>query len=457
MTPRIETCVCTWLPLFVLLLVAGMDTSAQPATAAITNTTVISGMDVTPQSGVTVTVNNGRIASIEPTGAVPAADTVIDGTGKFLMPGLWDMHVHFTLASDLAAPLMLVSGVTAARDMGGDLAIVDWLRTRIEQGQLSGPRIWTAGPFVDGHKPATPNRLVVATAAEAPHAVGLLRQHGVDFIKVHNGMPREPYFALLAEAKRLGLRVAGHIPLEVEPMQAIDAGHYSVEHIVSLFEGPVTRKMNEGKTQEQAIAEFTDDAARSLARLMVARGTWFDPTLVAYWRRSFSWEPSIRNDPRQKYLAASLIADWKRYQDLPDDPALRARLADGWKRFVGIARILHREGVRFLVGTDAAARFVLPGFDVHEELRILVEEVGLTPLQAIQAASRNSAESLGRLRDLGTIEVGKLADFVLVDADPLKDIRATTSIVAVIAGGRVYTRSDLDALVARIETLGRER
>jgi hypothetical protein len=219
----------------------------------------------------------------------------------------------------------------------------------------------------------------------------------------------------------------------------------------------VAQKTKTGHTQEQAIAEFTDEDARSLARRIVARGGWFDPTLVAYRRRSFQWESSIRNDPRQKYLAASLTGGWKNVKDLPDDPVIRARLASGWKRFVEITRILHQEGVRFLVGTDAGARFVLPGFDVHEELRILVEEVGLPPLQAIQAASRNSAESLGKLRELGTIEVGKIADLVVIDADPLKDIRATSSVVAVIAKGRVHTRSDLDTLLVQIERQAPER
>jgi len=152
---------------------------------------------------------------------------VIDGSGKFLMPGLWDMHVHFTRASDLAAPLMLATGVTGARDMGGDLAIVDWLRTRIQRNDVPGPRIWRPSPFVDGNKPGTPNRLVIVSAAEARRAVGLLQEHGVDFVKIHNGARPESYFALLAEAKRLGLRVTGHIPLEVDPMQAIDSGHYS--------------------------------------------------------------------------------------------------------------------------------------------------------------------------------------------------------------------------------------
>jgi imidazolonepropionase-like amidohydrolase len=448
---------CLFAMLALLLVADGRSQTRQSEFVAVANVTVIDGTSSRPQAGMTVIVRDGRVQAIRRGASVPAGAHQIDGSGKFLIPGLWDMHVHFTLASDLAAPLMLATGVTGARDMGGDLTIVDWLRTRIEHDHVTGPRIWRAGPFVDGNKPGTPNRLVVGSAAEARRAVGFLHERGVDFIKVHNGAPPESYFALLAEAKRLGLRVTGHIPLEVDPMQAIDSGHYSIEHIVSLFEGPVAQKTKTGHTQEQAIAEFTDEDARSLARRIVARGGWFDPTLVAYRRRSFQWESSIRNDPRQKYLAASLTGGWKNVKDLPDDPVIRARLASGWKRFVEITRILHQEGVRFLVGTDAGARFVLPGFDVHEELRILVEEVGLPPLQAIQAASRNSAESLGKLRELGTIEVGKIADLVVIDADPLKDIRATSSVVAVIAKGRVHTRSDLDTLLVQIERQAPER
>ena len=253
----------------VLVLLVGwrMDAGAQPTTI-ITNVTVISGATAAPQPGMTVTVRNGRIASIERGAPVSTSANVIDGSGKFLMPGLWDMHVHLTLATDLAAPLMLAAGVTGARDMGGDLATVDWLRRRIEHGDVAGPRVFRAGPLVDGNKPGVPNRVVIASAAEARRAAALLREHGVDFIKVHNGAPPEPYFALLAEARRLGMRVTGHIPLEVDPMQAIDSGHYSIEHIVSLFEGPVTQKTKTGKTQEQAIAEFTDDDARR------SRGAW---------------------------------------------------------------------------------------------------------------------------------------------------------------------------------------
>lgn len=445
-----------WACLLLIGLCAGAVSGAQPSVTAITGATLVTGLDAPAQPGMTVTIRDGRFASVERNGPVPRGARVIDGRGMFLIPGLWDMHVHFTLASDLAAPLMLASGVTGARDMGGDLAVVDWLRARIERGDVEGPRIWRAGPFVDGSKPGTANRLVIASAGDAVQAVRLLKDHGVDFIKVHNGTPREPYFALLEEAARIGMRVAGHIPLDVDPAQAIASGHDSVEHIVSLFEGPVAQKVRRGATEEQAIAEFTDADARSLARRMAARGVWFDPTLVAYWRRSFRSEPSIRDDPRQRYLAASLTREWKNAGP-PDDPAVRARLAAGWKRFREIARIFHNEGVRMLAGTDTGARLVLPGCDLHEELRILVEEAGLTPLQAIQAATRNSAESVGRLHDLGTIEAGKLADLVMLEDNPLEDIRATRSVAAVIAAGRVYTRAHLDALLARIERLAPAR
>jgi imidazolonepropionase-like amidohydrolase len=440
----------SWFPLFVLCASAAVEGTTQEVTA-ITNVTVISGNDEAPQTLVTVIVRNGRFESLRRGGPVPAGASVIDGRGKFLIPGLWDMHVHFTLASELAAPLMLANGVTGARDMGGDLAIVDWLRSRIEEGRIAGPRVLRSGPFVDGNKPGATNRLVIANPDDGRRAVGFLAAHGVDFIKVHNGAPPEPYFAVLAEARVRGLRVTGHIPLEVDPIAAIDSGHYSIEHVVSLFEGPVTKKVKRGTTQEQAIAEFTDADVRSLARRIVARRAWFDPTLVAYRLRSFQWESSIRDDSRHKYLAGSLKHQWSATTNLPDDPVVRTRLAAAWTRFVEIARILRQEGVRFLVGTDVGARLVLPGFDVHEEMRIMVDDVGLTPLQAIQAASRNCAESLGKLAVLGTIEPGKIADAVLIESDPLKDIRATRSIAATIANGRVYNRGELDSLLVLIE------
>jgi imidazolonepropionase-like amidohydrolase len=413
--------------------------------------TLIDGTGAPPRPHATVIVDGGRIRSVGPaSAALPPALRRLEGRGRFLIPGLWDMHAHVSVSGDLACPALLANGVTGIREPGGELEIVDWMRDRIGRGELPGPRIFRSGPFVDGSKPGALDRLVIDTPEDGRRVVALLKEKGVDFIKVHNGASPEPYFALLAEARRAGLSVVGHIPLQVDPAAAIEAGHHSVEHVVSLFEGPFLQKVKAGMTQEQALAEFTDEHAAALARLMAARGTWFDPTLVAYWVRTSRLNVPAADDPRDGYVTGSLRAFWKNVAPLADSPELRARLRAGWDRFLDLARILRRERVRFLVGTDLAAVNVYPGFSVHEELEWLVK-VGFTPLEVISVATRNSAESLGRLDELGTVEAGKRADLVLLEADPLADIANTRRIVAVVADGRLYDKAALEAMLAQVK------
>lgn len=256
---------------------------------------------------------------------------------------------------------------------------------------------------------------------------------------------------MLAEARRQGLVVVGHIPYDVDPAEAIDAGHFSVEHVVSLFEGPVRGKVATGMTQEQAIAEFTDAAAARLARRMVAKGTWFTPTLVPYWYRAHQWKvrAGTASDPREEYVTGSMRAYWNTFAPLPDDAHLRRALSAGFDRFLEITRVLHREGVRFLVGTDLATPLMHAGSAVHEELGWLVK-AGLTPMEAIVAGTRNGAEAVNRLHEVGTIETGKLADLVLLDADPLIDIANTERIAAVMVDGRLFRRAALDSMLAEV-------
>jgi imidazolonepropionase-like amidohydrolase len=182
---------------------------------------------------------------------------------------------------------------------------------------------------------------------------------------------------------------------------------------------------------------------------MVAKGTWFDPTLVTYWYRAYQREVRAANDPRERYVTASARAYQKVFTPLPDNPDIRRVLAADFERFLEITRILHREGVRFLVGTDLVAALTYPGSSVHEELAWLVK-AGLTPMEALVAGTRNGAEAVGRLGDLGTIEKGKLADLVLLNADPMADIANTQKIDAVIANGRLFRRDELDKLLAQI-------
>jgi Amidohydrolase family len=426
-------------------------------TIVITNVTVIDGTGAPPRSGATVIISGNRISQIVDSGSGQVTyGEVVDGSGKFLIPGLWDMHTHLAYVGDVTCTTLVAHGVTSVRDPGGALDTVDWFRTRIEQGSLIGPRIFRAGPVLDGSKPNARDRLVIDTADDGRRAVSFVKARGVDFIKVHNGAPPAAYFAMLADAKKQGLAVVGHIPYDVDPGEAIDAGHQSIEHIVSLLEGPVRRKVAAGMAQEQAIAEFTDTEAARLARKMVTKGTWFDPTLVTYWYRTHQWEFRDGKDPRERYVTSSARSFQKGFTQLPDNPGVRRALATGFERFLEITRILHREGVRFLVGTDIAGTFPYPGSSVHEELAWLVK-AGLTPMEALVAGTRNGAEAVGRLRDLGTIERGKLADLVLLGANPLTEITNTQKIAAVIANGRLFRRESLDALLEEVAKHAAER
>jgi imidazolonepropionase-like amidohydrolase len=444
-------------PVAALLLVLAAPARQAPATYSITNVVLIDGTGAAPRPGVTIRVTGNRISAITSSGEAPVGE-VIDGTGRFAIPGLWDMHTHLAYLGDVTATTLVAHGVTSVRDMGGALETIDWLRARIEAGALTGPRIVRAGPLVDGAKPGAPDRLVIDRAADGTRAAAFLAARGVDFIKVHNGAPAPAYFALLAEARRRGIAVAGHIPLEVDPVAAVEAGHASVEHAVSLFEGAFRRRVADGLSQDEALAEFGDAGFEALAKTMAARGTWFTPTLVTYWYRSRQHEirAAASADPRERYVTASMRQYWDGFAPPPDTPETRRTLARGYDRLVAIAGVLHRHGVRFLTGSDLAAPLTYPGSSLHEELGWLVK-AGLRPMEAIVAATRHGAEAAGRQADLGTIEPGKLADLILLEADPLADIANTRRIESVVIDGRVLRRADLDRLLAEVERDAKSR
>src|SRR5262245_32794795 len=204
----------------------------QPAptrSIAITDVTLIDGTGAAPRPGVTVIISGNRISEIvDGKPDMAGIREVVDGKGKFLIPGLWDMHTHLAYVGDLTCTALIAYGVTSVRDPGGALDTVDWFRARIEQGSLIGPRIFRAGPLLDGSKPGSRDRLVIDTADDGRRAVSFVKARGVDFIKVHNGAPPAAYFAMLAEARKQGLAVVGHIPYDVDPGEPIDAGHQSV-------------------------------------------------------------------------------------------------------------------------------------------------------------------------------------------------------------------------------------
>jgi imidazolonepropionase-like amidohydrolase len=399
------------------------------ATLAITHVTVIDVASGTLRRDAIVVVRGDRIESSG--SAVPKDAQIVDGHGKFLIPGLWDMHVHLSWTKESALMLLVANGVTGVRDLGGKLSELDEWRTKIAAGLIIGPRIFRAGPILNGQK-FNQFQMVPGNANETRGVVRALKEVGVDFIKVHRRMLRDSYFAAIDEAKKQGLPLVGHIPMTVTPEEASDAGQATIEHVATLFEGTFSAALN-GRKLPDAMREWRAEKADALFARFVKNHTIVDPTLFAY--RPDADAP----DPRSRFVALSFrkIAASQPKPSAEEIEESKVVYAE----FKEVVRQMNRDGVTLLAGTDIAAARI-PGFTLHDELAALVE-CGLTPLQALQAATITPRRVLNQPDDL--------ADLVLLDADPLKDIRNTQRIVAVIARGRLFRRGDLDALLGRVE------
>jgi imidazolonepropionase-like amidohydrolase len=399
--------------LFLSFLCCSLSTFAQKDSSfALTHVTVIDCTGAPAQPNSTVVVAQGHIAAVGPSDAIkiPAGTRVVDATGKFLIPGLWDMHGHLTDATADAFPLLIMNGVTGVRDMGGDLAQLDRWRSEINNGTRIGPHIIRAGPFVDGPKAGVTNRLTVRTPEEARQAVRDLKAKGVDFIKVHNALPPDAFFALVDEARKEHIPVAVHLPQGVSSAEASDAGVASLEHIETINESALWRKGATAKTVEQAVDENLGPAGQELFQRFAKNGTWYVPTLVAYERGFVLWS----NDPE----------------------ALKPRM-DVQAKQITLVGMMHKAGVKIMAGSDFSDWAIVPGVDLHNELALLVE-AGFTPLEALQAATLNPAKFLGKTDTYGTIQVGRAADLVLLDMNPLEDISHTRKIHAVVVGGKFF-------------------
>jgi imidazolonepropionase-like amidohydrolase len=396
-----------------------------PAAAQKDNSLVITHVMVIDCTGAaakpnsTVVVTGGFISAVGPseTVKIPSGARVIDASGKFLIPGLWDMHGHLTDATEDAFPLLIMNGVTGVRDMGGDLAQIDRWRSEINDGTRVGPHIIRAGPFVDGPKQGVSNRLTVHTPEEARQAVHTLKAKGVDFIKIHNALPPDAFFALMDEARKEHIPVAVHLPQGVSSAEASDAGVASLEHIETINESALWRKGATAKTVEQAVDENLGPAGQELFQRFVKNGTWYVPTLVAYERGFVLWS----NDPE----------------------SLKPRLEVHQKQ-IELVRMMHKAGVQIMAGSDFSDWGMVPGIDLHNELALLVE-AGFSPLEALQAATLNPAKFLGKTETFGTIQVGRTADLVLLDMNPLEDISHTRKIHAVMLGGKFFPVASIRA------------
>jgi imidazolonepropionase-like amidohydrolase len=399
---------------------------------------------------------------------------VIDGTGQYLIPGLWDMHVHsafgdwFPGGRDIILPLFIANGVTGVRDMGGDVPVLLEWRKEITDGQIIGPRMIISGPMLDGYLPSGklrfPSSVAVTTPVSAIAAVDSLKAQGVDFIKVQSVISHDAYLAAAAEAHKQGLPIVGHVPDKVRIKEVVEAGQKSIEHLMGVFEGCSTEedKFIQGEGSLKLLLS-TQDQQRcdTLIKLLAQNQTWQVPTLA--WQRggTFLDQRDLKHQPLDKYVPAYWRdVTWRRFTDEMMPDLLRDPLAlrqEYFTRNLQIVGALHRAGVPFMAGTDTAPGvYIMPGFSLHDELTNFVE-AGFTPMESLQTATSNPAKFLGMESSHGSVEHGKFADLVLLSANPLDDIHNTQRISAVIASGRFLDRATLDQILMKVEVAAKQQ
>ena len=445
-----------------LLLACGAAPAAERPPVAITDVSIIDvehGSLVGPR---TVLIADGRIVAVDAPSkvAVPKNADRVDGRGKYLMPGLVDMHVHlFNNASHRppntwSFPLYIANGVTGVREMAsvpGGIAKVKQWRREVAEGGLVAPHILAAGVVAWGPSPD-----------DAAHQVDLAADAGADFVKVFSEISEPAWRAVLEAAHRRAVPVMGHVPAGVSALTAAEAGQRSEEHLMQVFEACSTieqstrdaRSSLEGAAlvtrrdadEARVLAAFDARTCDRAAQALAHAGETQVPTLVLDYVESKARDADPSRDPRWQYLRTDERARWQRIaRELT--PEERDVAAKRWPVATKIVAALHRADVPILAGTDAPMLGVYPGYSLHDELERLVDS-GFTPAEALRAATLAPAGFLGIAADNGTIAPGKRADLVLLDADPLRDVRNTRRIDAVVLDGRLLRRRALDALLA---------
>lgn len=467
----------------VILLLLGSDVVGQQADSAaadlaITDVNVVDVLKGRVLAGRTILIRDGVIDGIEPASHVrsSAARVTIDGDGGYLIPGLLDMHAHIRgngmpewITTDWFMPLLLANGVTGIRDMNsacddpsqGPVCLPEMraMAERVEAGDLLGPRLlalssWMVNPPWDYD----------LTEEEARQVVGMFHEQGVDLIKVYFRLSPEGLGWIADEASTVGLATAGHIPLRMTAAEASDAGLRSLEHARDFlfdcfpgsgeFRASATSQNPPVELMRAMVDQHDPTVCAEAFRTMVRNDTWYVPTHVTRRMEAMAGDSAFRNDPRNRYVFPPLLDDWNRDADgvVARDSSVAGRdtYMDFYRKGLEITGAAHGAGVRILAGSDGGDSFVFPGSGLHDELVELVA-AGLSPAEALRAATSDGAEFLGLGERYGSVEVGKRADLVLLADNPLEDIENVRGIQAVIFRGEALDRERLDALLRQAE------
>jgi imidazolonepropionase-like amidohydrolase len=407
---------------------------AQTPPTAITHVTVVDVITGGLKPDMTIVVTGNQISQVGPSNdvAVPTNARIVEGRGKFLIPGLWDMHVHLGNATEAALPVLVANGITGVRDMGSPSfeTLRHW-RIQALKGDRIAPRIVAPGPILTMGPPYF-WEMVVHNAEEGRKAVDMLTEEGVDFIKITQSLDRETYFAIADEARKLDIPLVGHLPVnengmgyKVSGTEASNAGQKCFEHL-------------------QGIPFPFEPKDPDLIPTLLKNGTWIDPTIVTYWSRAHVQElAAAQDDPRLKHIAPGFKQFWdSQLSQYPKDNKISLQVLQ-W-RMEQIA-VLFKAGVPLLAGTDLGFAYIYPG-DLIKELELFVQ-AGLPPLDALRTATINPARFLNKDKELGSVDARKLADLVLLDGNPLDAIHNLHLVHAVVLNGRFFDRAQLDAML----------
>ncbi len=442
--------------------------------------TLIDGTGAEPRAETSVRIEDGRIVAVGGVAEVTAPEgaRVIEGEGRFLIPGLWDSAVqlddsemwHYSPPDEAREQLLslcVAAGVTGVRCFGGDLERLHEWRARIQLGELVGPRILCSGPWLDGASPVKPGAIEAENTGVGRQKLDRVADSGADFAAVYSRLRTDVFLAIADRARERGMPLAGRVPQLVEAIPAAEAG-LTVQvtlgaYVRAMYDRdemqrqimaiPIEISLEERRLRQIEVffSGVVPELRDRLFRTLRNKGVFVVPALVVQERRGDL-------DPRDERVARYLpyvpehMREWWKPENNPD----LKYLSESWKRgeaaifghYVELVRDLHAAGVQILAGTDFGSNpLVVPGFALHDELEHLVS-AGLTPMEALLAATSLPARSLGLAGDLGTVEVGKLADLVLLDANPLEDISNTRRVAGVVTGGRYLAREDLAALLA---------
>lgn len=459
-----------------MFALAGVAQGAEPADLLIRHASVIDVRTGRVAPDQAVAVRGGDIVAAGPDRAMAkafSASRTVDATGRFVTPGLWDMHVHFGGGPELIQenkdllPLYLAYGITSVRDCAGDLAmeVLAW-RGQIRSGELLGPTLYTSGPKLEGLNPIWKGTIEVETEAQVNAALDRLQALKVDFVKItDNTLKPDLFLYAVREATRRGLRTSAHIPAAVTVDQASAAGLTSIEHMSYALrvgaprEAGIAADVAAGQITPQAaaletLATFDPATARAGFRRLAARGTFITPTLNGSKATTYLDQDDHRADAYLAYIGPGLkkTYDWRVERAAKDDAAAVARRHRSYEMGADLLPLLRDSGMTIIAGTDAGFlnSFNYPGIGLHDELGIFVDH-GLTPLQALQAATLTGPAFFGLGGRYGVVAKGRAADILILDRNPLLDIAATKAVRGVVLRGRYFDRAALDGMLADVK------